>query len=369
MKQIAYLGWLGAGNLGDEGCFQLFRRLVRSISTQVECIPITIRESQGTLYAHQPGAAASSRSPWDPAAYDYVVLGGGSLLNADRYLLALQAAQAAGVPTAVWGTGFDGLPHELAREWIDGGPIPAGIEAPAPHPCAPQVLQACRIAGVRGPVTAAWLAAHGWESPAVCGDPGLLLDPPPSDGAAARDQLAVIWGMSHRATHQGTDHEALTDRTAGWLRRIARACRPVIAVMWAHDLPAAQELARRVGKAATLVEEPLTLRSFALLMSRSALTLSYRLHGCIFSAACGTAFCSIAYRSKCYDFARSVEAGEWVVEPGSPDYEQRLDRWFSRAGGREQREHSDRLKRSAARYRACLVGTVKGILRDLGEGE
>lgn len=201
----------------------------------------------------------------------------------------------------------------------------------------------------------------------------MLLVPLPREPAASQDQIAVIWGMSHRATHQGATHEEITRRTAGWLRSIARECRPVIAAMWSHDLPAVWELAGHVGEAATLLERPLTLHSFAELMSQSALTLSYRLHGCIFSAACGTPFCSVAYRSKCYDFALSVDAGEWVVEPGSPDFEERLDRWFSRAGrpGSEERGKGtwDRLSRSAARYRACLIGSVKEILRELGEGE
>ncbi len=370
MQRIAYLGWLGAGNLGDEGCYQLFRERVRSISTNIECIPITIRESQGALFAHRPDVGTRAREAWRPESFDYVVLGGGSLLNADRYIEALALAQAADVPTAIWGSGFDGLPHDLVPHLIDGEGAPTGARdaAPVPHPCMPEVFRACRVAGVRGPVTAAWLRSNGCRSPAVSGDPGLLLCPRPRQATPPPSHITVIWGMSHRATHDGTPHEELTNKTARWLNKISSQYRPVICAMWSHDIPAARQLAEEVGAGALFVQEPLALESFRALMSRTAWTLSYRLHGCIFSAACGTPFCSIAYRSKCYDFAHSVQAGAWVLDPGDDDFEERLDFQLSHEGGSKASPIQDSLNRHATQHRKSLMETLQAITRELEEG-
>ena len=358
-------------SFGDEGCFQLFHQNVLSISNRTRCVPLTISESEGKLFSRQPGAGPRSRAEWDPGAYDYVVLGGGSLLNADRYVKALEIAQDAGVPTAIWGTGFDGLPHELASHLAGGEGLPADQDevAPLPHPSLPDVLRRCRAAGVRGPLTAAWLEVNGCDSPPIFGDPGLLLRPLDSGSPSPRDQATVIWGVSHRATHQGPSHEELTRSIARWLKSISDRYRPAICVMWAHDLPAARQLAREVGPGAKLLEAPLTLTSFGRLISRTAFTVSYRLHGCIFSAACGVPFCSIAYRSKCYDFALSIDAGEWVVDPASSDFETRLGNWLTQFAGPERTSIPDQLRRHTLPYRESLLGIVQTIIRELEEGQ
>lgn len=395
MKRVAYLGWLGAGNLGDEGCYQLFRRCVHSISTQVTCVPITIREVEGKLFSYQPDVGPRSRTEWNPAAYDYVVLGGGSLLNAERYVEALRVAQRAGVPTAIWGTGFDGLPHKLIDPVAGGlidpltkGPVdsdtdgpPDSIAArvdalspveggvPSTHPSIAEVFRGCRVAGVRGPVTAGWLRANGCELPLVSGDPGLLFDPRLSDPPPPRDQVTVIWGMSKRATFEGPSHEALTRRLARWLQGLARRYRLVVCTIWAHDIPAAKQLAQHIGEGAQLKQEPLTLKTFAEAMSQTAWTLSYRLHGCILSAACGVPFCSIAYRSKCYDFAFSIDAGEWVVDPASSHFEPRLDSVLTGVSGPQGVSFPDRSKRHALQHRTSLLEIVKTIICEMDEGQ
>lgn len=363
MKQIAYLGWLGAGNLGDEACYQLFRRCVHSISTQVVCVPLTIREIQGKLYSVQPGGGHRFRTQWKPADYDYVVLGGGSLLNADRYVEALRVAQREGVPTAIWGTGFDGIPHGWAA-----APQKRQSAGPRPHPVTPDVFQDARVKGVRGPVTAAWLEAHGCEEVPVSGDPGLLFEPPVHKPPPPRDQVTVIWGASHRATYEGPSDTELAQTVARWLRPLARRWRLVIGTMWAHDVPAAEGLARELGGVAEFRREPLSLKSFGQLMSRTAWTLSYRLHGCILSAACGVPFCSVAYRSKCYDFAFSIDAGDWVVDPGDPALEACLDAWLQGLlRGDPGVARSGRAR--VLQHQTSPVKIVKTILRELDEGQ
>lgn len=414
LKQIAYLGWLGAGNLGDDGCYQLFRQRVQAISKETTCIPITIYESEGALFARRIDAGKRPRKPWQPEAYDYVVLGGGSLLNADRYIQALACAQAAGVPTAIWGAGFDGLPHGLVPRLLRGH-APSGddqgtvrqesspdLSAPAlnrPSLGAPafnvptlndsglndselnvpglsnsaaRVIRSCRIAGVRGPVTAAWLEANGCPPISVSGDPGLLLEPisPVAGAASTPSQIAVIWGMSHRATHEstsrkGTSHDALTRAVATWLKKIAHHYHLVICAMWSHDAPYAKQLATLVGEGAELREEPLTLDAFRALAGQSAAMLSYRLHGCIFSAACTTPFCSIAYRSKCYDFAHSIGAGAWVVEPGDRDFQDRLDHWLAHTVGDNRDSVRDQLTQSTLQHRKSLTEMLATILETI----
>ena len=110
-----YLGWTGQFNVGDdamfEACQELFARLgVRRrpavAVTLLSLHPTTNCDLTGHLFATR-GVAYQKDASTTPSGYDFVVHGGGSILNKFEYGCILRHAHDRGVPVFLWGTGVD----------------------------------------------------------------------------------------------------------------------------------------------------------------------------------------------------------------------------------------------------------------------
>lgn len=96
--RVVYVGWVGFGNLGDDVCRDLFTaHLRRALAAKGRDLEVRWATYQGVseqyLLEYRP---------------HLVVLGGGSLFTL-QYLQPIILAQKHGIPTVVWGTGFDKL--------------------------------------------------------------------------------------------------------------------------------------------------------------------------------------------------------------------------------------------------------------------
>ena len=138
---------------------------------------------------------------------DLVVLGAGSLFDL-VYLRPLSLAQQAGIPTAIWGSGYDStaeepeIPHDLAY-------------------AIRQVVAESQVVGVRGPYTVRALESVGAvrEDLLVTGDPGLLWSRDPLDtlepGSGSVPQLAVNWGTAYNNVLGKNEQRVAACRGAG----------------------------------------------------------------------------------------------------------------------------------------------------------
>jgi len=141
MTNVAYMGWLGHKNIGDEACFDAIRGMM----------PKTV-----TWTTWNAGNFPHTKLP------DLCILGGGTLLEVrqdvrGRGLLDLVNK---GVPLVVWGTGVMPL----------RGPAVSMM-----HPDMLALLNKAKFVGVRGPISQNNLDISGFSGAHIIGDPALLL--------------------------------------------------------------------------------------------------------------------------------------------------------------------------------------------------
>src|SRR5690554_4080701 len=96
MKRILYIGWLGHNNHGDDLCYEIFKQAMHAAANQAK-----LKLAFTGIFPAAFNEFALARI--DP---DLVVLGAGSLFE-PVYLKPLVLAQQHGIPTAIWGSGYD----------------------------------------------------------------------------------------------------------------------------------------------------------------------------------------------------------------------------------------------------------------------
>lgn len=334
-RRVLYIGWVGFGNHGDDICrdvfMQRFGAAVRQCGIDLDVIALyPSRFDEFTLARINP---------------DLVVLGAGSLFEL-VYLRPLSLAQQAGIPTAIWGSGYDStaeepeIPHDLAY-------------------AIRQVVAESQVVGVRGPYTVRALESVGAvrEDLLVTGDPGLLWSPDPLDtlepGSGSVPQLAVNWGTAYDNV-LGKNEQRVAAALAEVLRDAAANFRLLLYPMWHRDIEPCLALANSIGwpdrvRVMTEVPSPQELQKIYRL---SLFSINMKLHASIFSAALGCPFISLAYRWKCMDFAESVACGDLAIPFGDPHLAERLRAAIDRITA-DPAEHRDHLTEqiSAARLR------------------
>jgi len=292
--RILYIGWVGFGNHGDDICVDIFSRRFR----QAEVIPI---------FPSRFDELASARL--NPSL---VVLGAGSLLEL-IYLEPLHLAQQAGIPTVIWGSGYDSAG--------EGMEIPSDL-AYALRQIVPQV----HAVGVRGPLTLQALqeigAVHAELS--ATGDPGLLWAPDPSEETPT-EQIAVNWGTAYNNV-LGRDEPGVAAQLAKVLRALTEKFRLLIYPVWRNDIASCRALAEAVGRPEqvdVLDRVPLP-EELAHIYRSSLLSINMKLHANVFSAALDCPFVALAYRWKCVDFAESVGCRDFCILFNDPHFADRL---------------------------------------------
>ena len=178
-----YLGWLHFHNAGDDVLYDIASHLFSEVGMQFAPNAIAI-----SLSPHLPPSPCQAYLG-GIESYDFVVLGGGTLLRDNRYSCTLLAARAANKPIFVFGTGFD-TPREAAP-WVEVAALGApagGVELPAwgPWPLdrfdwsstLGALLAGPLGGGVRGPISLVLAnevaGTHGRRTLKALGDAGIL---------------------------------------------------------------------------------------------------------------------------------------------------------------------------------------------------
>ncbi len=320
--RIVYVGWVGFGNLGDDVCRNLFTDHIgrSAFALGRDCVILTA--------THQ-GISEQALLEFRP---HLVVLGAGSLFT-PAYLQPLLVAQKHGIPTATWGTGFD----KLSRPSLD-----ALLETKAPLPLWHNerdaepfrwAVDTCTWAGVRGPHTLKILESAGCASPHlhISGDPGLLLQPgdapeplEPRLQSWINDRapiVAVNWGTANNHVYGG-DERMVAAALSQVIEQLSRDSYKVLLFsVWGPDLAPMRKLAAPFDDDPNVValRQVPSGPALAWILKRCRFSINFKLHANVFTAAVGRPFISLAYRSKCYDFAASVGCDDLVVRFDRPD--------------------------------------------------
>jgi len=261
---VEYIGWTGNNNLGDDAMLEAIRRLM-------------------------PWAAIGHDHP-DPKL---LLVGGGTLLNANRYYLTrMLRHDAPTLERALFGPGVRSPAYwgvtEPMDDWFS-------------------FIASAIVAGVRGPDSVASLRTLGYngEIP-VLGDPALALLPP--EGVAGVEGRVVVCPLHTGGSLIGKDDGAVLAALAGTIRRLRTAGHDVVVLSaFPGDDRWIIELMRSAGGAdmpyvAGYADLDATLR----LLASADLVIGQRLHAVILAAATGTPFVALEYQPKVRDFTRSI---------------------------------------------------------------
>jgi len=287
LKKIAYMGWLGHNNLGDEACFAGIANCLATHS--IICWDI---------------------GPWNnPGLPDLSIVGGGTLLDLgfDTRAKSIRMLQLQNVPTIFWGTGV--LPHS--------GPI---------DPRTQQLLEEAAFVGVRGPQSLALLNAGGFTKGVLVGDPALLLATPNVVLGKVSKTIALNIGDARGRMLGNEQH--VTEQAQRLISTLVRNGYEVIPFsMWPSD-------EKYLGKLS--LSEKVRIRKFnpsvlelMNFFKNCYCVIGMKLHSIVLSAAACVPFISIAYREKCLDFAASLGLRRWAVATNAPDLAQRIEALFN----------------------------------------
>lgn len=281
MSALAYLGWHGRGNVGDDAIHDG----VAAAMAGVELVdaPLYPRDA---LHALRDGRLRGLR-----AAVPF--LGGGTCIGRANWRVHVLSslALARGRPAACVGAGvedptfvgrhsFSG-PHELAR-WA-------------------RVLRRFERVSVRGPRSAELLADVGVDV-VVAGDPALALARPTRRPVSGR--IGVNAGFGDDLW--GHDPERAIDVVTAVCRALGRRGHQIVGIAVNQDDRLALERILVGAGLPLMLESPPNAAAAAAAFGSCETVIAMRLHAGILAALAGTPLVALEYQPKCRDFARSI---------------------------------------------------------------
>ena len=314
--KILYTSYIGFGNLGDDLCLEVFRQEAESAgATVIASKPAPLGSNQLVHIENELEKA------------DTVVIGGGSLLTYEYYLTMAIIAEKMGKPVHFWGTGLDGMSLGTARALANGEKIGRLELGQVKVELLKSAVDAASSVFVRGPVTKdALCALHpALIRTKVVGDPAFLVDPaeevPLRIFSSPKPVIAVNWGeIDDEASGYGGGGPETPKRFFAALEALSRWFSFLFFPMIGRDVAIHKKWAGRLG-AKTDVKVIGRTPNEALLagwLKMCHLVIGRKLHAQALAAAASTPFIAMGYRSKCYDFAASLDMPEVVVPTGSP---------------------------------------------------
>lgn len=302
---VAYVGFTGHDNLGDEAVRVAIERLMPWARFEAE--------------------------PADPRL---LMVGGGTLLNGRRYYLNRMLRQeSAVVERALFGTGVRSPEYwgttEPMEEWFS-------------------FIDSSLFAAVRGPDSVKNLRKLGYRRDLpIIGDPALSLEAP--TGASPVGGRIVVCPVYTSGNLHGGSDDVVFDALATLIQKARAEGRDVVMLSafpqddrWIIDVmrrakaPDLDYLAGYADIDATMA-----------LLATADVVIAERLHAAIMAAAAGTPFVGLEYRPKMRDFARSVDQEAAIIRT---DQMGELGTLFERVAANRDSLASD-LQARVAKYR------------------
>ena len=286
---VAYFGWTGYGNVGDEALFSVAEHMLDDFD---------VRSWPMGRFAQQ--LLRTRRSLLHAA-----ILGGGTLIGTQEPRQALEAVlrHQPGVPLLMIGPGVEDPEHAAAGS---GAAIRDELQRWIP------LLARFERVTVRGPRSQKLLADHGLTS-AVVGDPALLLE---AAHVSAAEPDGRVLGLNLMTA--GRAYSDNLDRVAETLVEsvqdlIARGWHIRLFPFWGPDSAVHENVKQRLGSAVDLVPATSTLDTLLTNMASCRMIVGTKLHSVVLSAAAGVPAISVAYAPKCFDFQASVDQEDLTI--------------------------------------------------------
>ena len=300
-RRVAYVGWSGNGNLGDDAMIAAHRLLL-----------------PGWDVVQVPNHAGLTRLT-DAALrrVSVVCLGGGTLVLNGHFRETLERLLRAApdAPRVVLGVGVEDLGFREGRR----AGVGAEVEA-----WRPLLTQFDRVR-VRGPLSAGTLDSTGIEA-VVTGDPALALPPqsPAAHGVATGTTAGTRVGVNFGVTDDlwGGDHAAFRATAVAAVGRLVAAGHQVaLLATTTEDHAHLTRVAAECRAAGTPVQGPnaVTLAALDTALAGCAVVVGEKLHALVLAARLGIPTLALEYRPKCRDFQLSVGRGDRVLRTSDLD--------------------------------------------------
>lgn len=308
MKKVLYLAWIGFNNLGDEWMRAMFEQLAK----------LHLSPEEYQVIPSVPGVDIK-----DVTKYDTIVMGGGSLLI-PGYLDILHDAVRQEKRILIWGSGHDRL-H----------PLSFGSHAPPESEgfCLKmkEVVDHAAYCGVRGPWTIEYMRQMGvaMDRVTLSGDPAMLSSPPAADSddeQTGERWIGINWGTSYNRIY-GKDEAYVEDQLASAARfLIEEGYKIYVYPVWGPDREACKRLCNKIGASDKVVYDAgvHSYEKYLQLMKRFDLTINFKLHANVLSAAADVPFICLGYRFKSFDFAHSIGLPQLAISTDAAQLAERI---------------------------------------------
>lgn len=283
---LTYIGWIGYRNVGDEALYLSFRdELFRD----------------ALLLPYDDFSALNGLSGFSNE--QLIVLGGGTLINAEPYLSALEKFRAQGKRYVVWGTGVADLDYwsKYPGQWGRGN-----------SERWLSILRDAQYIGVRGPRSAAWLTENRIEGVEVIGDPALSTRPAPNKSHGDTGVLGINLGS----------HDPVSGGGEGVFEAVVSLVRYALQQGFKVQYFSLHAIDAQIGRAlkAVLPSAGFELLPFNVSVKQTMHQLAgfdyvigMRLHATILACAQGVPNLSLSYQPKCLDFLESINQPELAL--------------------------------------------------------
>lgn len=338
---VAYLGWHGLGNLGDDAIYDAVRGQLRG-ATFLD-LP---RLPHQLIYATATAAMGLNRR----LRRSRQVVGGGTLVGRSQWRLLVNRGLAltkdngsyaigVGVEDPVFGGRNSGSGKGELKRW-------------AP------ILSKFRTVSVRGPRSAELLADIGLDVE-VSGDPALLLPRPdvtPEDGL-----IGLNLGFGDDLW--GHDPQQLADEIAGAVKRLSSHGYRFLGILMNPEDRRWTEVALRDIPEAEMVL-PANPDAAARELARCSAAIVTRLHASVLASLSDTPVVSLEYQPKCRDFALAIDDDRSLIRTDQVSSAAVVDRVFDAIANSSNIRN--RRRTAVARLRQRLEGEYADLARQLG---
>ncbi|MGV0043484.1 polysaccharide pyruvyl transferase family protein [Mycobacterium colombiense] len=338
---VAYLGWHGLGNLGDDAIYDAVRGQLRG-ATFLD-LP---RLPHQLVYATVTAAMGLNRS----LRRSSQVVGGGTLVGRSQWRLLVNRGLALTKDNASYAIGV-GV-EDPAFGGRNSGSGRGELARWAP------ILSKFRTVSVRGPRSAELLSGIGLDVE-VSGDPALLLPRPavtPEDGL-----IGVNLGFGDDLW--GHDPTQLADEIAGAVKQLSSHGYRFVGILMNPEDRRWTEMALRDIPEAEMVL-PANPDAAARELARCSVAIVTRLHASVLASLSDTPVVSLEYQPKCRDFALAIDDEKSLVRTDEVSSGAVVDRVFDAIGNASSirsRKHT-----AVARLKRRLEGEYAELASELG---
>ena len=307
--KILYIGWVGAGNVGDELMLDSFKTLVN--------------KKFGDKYKVFHQMCSEKFDGFEK--YDIICLGGGSIL-ADGFIKIMHRGLRAGKKIIIWGSGYDSTLSLDDVEKIEKHKI-AYIYPDSIEEKLNDIAREAMYFSVRGPITYSILEGSNIDMTniIISGDPGFLLEYEEKTVKKIFKKednvVAINIGTALNRIYGTNEAFILSELQRVTERLLKKGYKIYLYPVWSHDIKVMLEFYKNLSETENVILDMDIRKGTELLkiIEECKFTINFKLHPNIISAVAGVPFIELCYRVKGYDFARSIECEFLTVNTDCED--------------------------------------------------